>query len=424
MSKIKAIKAREVLDSRGNPAVECEVITNQGLFRSMVPSGVSAGSHEALELRDGDRKRYNGKGVLKAVENINDFISERVVGLDCRDQGEIDKDMIELDGTENKGKIGANAVLAVSMTCCKAGAADRGVPLYEYIGELFGVKPNIMPVPMCNVINGGKHAGQENSIQEHMIMPVGASNFREGIRLVSETFHALGKILKKRLGAGATLIGDEGGFAPSEIETVEERLELMTKAAKDAGYEKDIVFALDPASSEFFRNGTYTIGKGKMDGGEMVDFYRDLVKTYPIVSIEDGLAEDDWDSWVEMTRKLGKKVQIVGDDLFVTNTKRIQKGIELRAANSVLVKVNQIGTVTETLNAVKMAFDNKWTAVVSHRSGETEDSFIADLVVGVNAGQSKFGAPARSDRNAKYNQLLRIEEELGSKARYLGRKFR
>lgn len=424
MSKIKAIKAREVLDSRGNPTVECDVITSDGTFRAMVPSGASAGVHEALELRDGDKKRYMGNGVLNAVRNVNELISERIVGLECTDQLDIDEDMLELDGTENKGKLGANAVLAVSMACCKAGAAASGMPLYAYIGGIFGVKPNTLPVPMCNVINGGKHAGQENSIQEHMIMPVGADNFREGIRMVSETYHALKKILKKKLGAGATLIGDEGGFAPTEIKTVNERLELMTQAAKEAGYEKDMVFTLDPAASEFFKDGTYTIGDKKMSGGEMVDFYAELVKKYPVVSIEDGLAEDDWDSWVEMTKKLGKKIQIVGDDLFVTNTKRIKKGIELKAANSVLIKVNQIGTVTETLNSIKMAFDNKWTAVVSHRSGETEDSFIADLVVGVNSGQIKTGAPARSDRNAKYNQLLRIEEELGSGARYLGRKFR
>ncbi len=424
MSKIKAIKAREVLDSRGNPTVECDVVTQQGVFRAMVPSGASAGVHEALELRDGDNKRYNGKGVLKAVENVNDFISERIVGFDCTKQEEIDKAMLELDGTDNKDKLGANAVLAVSMACCKAGAAASDMPLYGYIGKLFGVKPVALPVPMCNVINGGKHAGQENSIQEYMIMPVGAGNFREGIRMVSETYHSLKTILKKKLGAGATLIGDEGGFAPTEIKTVNERLELMTQATRNAGYEKDMVFTLDPAASEFFKNGIYTVGNKKMNGGEMVDFYADLVKSYPIVSIEDGLAEDDWDSWVEMTKKLGDKIQIVGDDLFVTNTKRIQKGIELNAANSVLIKVNQIGSVTETLNAIKMACDNDWTAVVSNRSGETEDSFIADLVVGVNAGQIKTGAPARSDRNAKYNQLLRIEEELGSKAEYPGKKFR
>lgn len=424
MSKIKAIKAREVLDSRGLPTVEAEVTTKDGFFRAIVPSGASTGIHEALELRDGDKKRYLGKGVLKAVENINDLIFERIVGLHSSKQKEIDENMIELDGTENKSKLGANAILAVSMACCKAGAAAFGIPLYEYIGKLFGVKPNVLPVPMCNIINGGKHAGQENSIQEHMIMPVGASSFKEGIRMVSETYHALKKVLKKKLGAGATLIGDEGGFAPHEIKTVNERLGLITKSAKEAGYEKDIVFALDPASSEFFKKGEYTLGKKKMNGGEMVDFYIDLVKTYPIVSIEDGLAEDDWDSWIEMTKKLGNKIQIVGDDLFATNTKRIKKGIELKAANSVLIKLNQIGTITETLNAIKMAFDNSWTAIVSHRSGETEDSFIADFVVGVNSGQCKFGAPSRSERTCKYNQLLRIEEGLGSKAKYLGRKFR
>jgi len=424
MSKIKAIKALEVLDSRGNPTVEAQITTKKGKFIAIVPSGASAGQHEALELRDGDKKRYHGKGVLKAVANVNDFISERIVGLDCTDQKEIDQDMLELDGTENKDKLGANALLPVSMACCKAGAADLNIPLYQYIGKLFKTKPNKLPVPMCNVINGGKHAGQENSIQEHMIMPVGAPNFREGIRIVSETYHQLKKLLKKKLGPGSTLIGDEGGFAPPELTSVNERLDLMTKAAKQAGYEKDLVFTLDPAASEFFKNGKYTIGKKKMNSGEIIDFYTNLVKTYPIVSIEDGLAEDDWSSWIEMTKKLGNKIQIVGDDLFVTNTKRIEKGIELNAANSVLIKVNQIGTVTETLNAIRMAFNNNWTAVVSHRSGETEDSFIADLVVGTNAGQIKTGAPARSDRNAKYNQLLRIEEELGSKAKYPGKKFR
>ena len=424
MSKIKAIKAREVLDSRGNPTVECDVVIKEGVFRAMVPSGASAGVHEALELRDGDKGRYLGRGVLKAVSNVNELISKKIVGLDCTKQEDIDKIMLDLDGTANKDKLGANAILAVSMACCKAGAAVSGMPLYSYIGGLFGVKPNILPVPMCNVINGGRHADQENSIQEHMIMPVGAASFREGIRMVAETYHNLHRILKKKFGNGAALIGDEGGFAPSQLKTVNERLDLMTQAAKDAGYEKEIVFTLDPAASEFFKNGTYTVGTKKMNGGEMVDFYSELVKTYPIVSIEDGLSEDDWDSWVEMTKKLGNKVQIVGDDLFVTNTKRVQKGIELKAANSVLIKVNQIGSVTETLNAIKMACDNDWTAVVSHRSGETEDSFIADLVVGVNAGQIKTGAPARSDRNAKYNQLLRIEEELGSKAEYPGNDFR
>jgi len=423
LAKIKGIKAREVLDSRGNPTVEAEIITDGGFFRAIVPSGASAGSHEALELRDGG-ERYMGKGVLKAVKNVNSIIAPKLVGNDCTKQREIDKVMLELDGTENKEKLGANAILAVSMAVCKAGAHALQTPLFKYVGSLAGKDANTLPVPMCNVINGGKHAGQENSIQEHMIMPVGAKNFREGIRMVAETYHNLQKILKKKLGAGATLIGDEGGFAPPQIKTVNERLDLMAEAAKQAGYEKEIVFTLDPAASEFFKDGIYTIGSRKMNGSEMVDFYSDLVKKYPIVSIEDGLAEDDWDSWVEMTKKLGNKIQVVGDDLFVTNTKRIQKGIELKAANSALIKLNQIGTVSETLDAIKMAFNNKWTAVVSHRSGETEDSFIADLVVGVNAGQIKTGAPARSDRNAKYNQLLRIEEELGNKAKYAGKDFR
>jgi enolase len=424
MNKIKSIKAREVLDSRGNPTVECDVVTENGLFRAMVPSGASAGSHEALELRDEDKKRYLGKGVLKAVENINHLVSERIVGLDCTEQKEIDEDMIGLDGTQNKDKLGANAVLAVSMACCRAGAAAKGMPLYQHIGELFGSAPNLIPVPMCNVINGGKHACQENSIQEHMIMPIGADSFKEGIRMVSETYQSLKKILKKRIGAAATLIGDEGGFAPPQIETVQERLELMAKAALEAGCSDKMVFAIDSAASEFYKDKVYTIGEKKMSGGEIIDLYSDIVKSYPVVSIEDGLAEDDWESWVEMTAKLGSKIQIVGDDLLVTNTTRIQKAIEMKAVNSVLIKLNQIGTVTETLNAIKMTHDSKWTTVVSHRSGETEDSFIADLVVGTNSGQIKTGAPARSDRNSKYNQLLRIEEELGSKARYAGESFR
>lgn len=422
--KIKSIKAREVLDSRGNPTVEVDVKTDAGLFRAMVPSGASAGQHEALEMRDGDIKRYLGKGTLKAVANVNSIIAPKVAGMDCTKQEEIDKLMLQLDGTENKNKLGANAILPVSMAVTKAGAAAKGVPLYKYIGQLFGAKADVIPVPMCNVINGGKHAGQENSIQEHMLMPTGVKNFTEGIRAIAESYHNLAKLLKKKYGAGGVLIGDEGGFAPSQITDVNERLALMLEAAKNAGYEGKIKIAMDPASSEFFYDGTYKIGDKSYSGGEMVDFYADLCKRYPIISIEDGLAEDDWDSWVEMTKKLGSKVQIVGDDLFVTNTKRIEKGIALGAANSVLIKLNQIGSVTETLNAIKMAHKQKWTAVVSHRSGETEDSFIADLVVGTCAGQIKTGAPARSDRNAKYNQLIRIEEELGSSAKYLGENIR
>jgi enolase len=424
MPEIIKVKAREVLDSRGNPTVEVDVVTENGIFRAMTPSGASAGQHEALELRDGDKSRYFGKGTLKAVENINKKITPKLIGLDPNAQETIDNIMLKIDGTENKDNLGANAILPVSMAITKAGAASKGLALFEYVGELFGVIPHKLPVPMCNVINGGKHAGQENSIQEHMLMPTGAKCFSEGIRMASESYHHLAKLLKGKFGAGGTLIGDEGGFAPAKVVDVEERLDLMLKAVENAGYEGMMKIAMDPASSEFFYDGTYKIGTKSFSGGEMVDFYVDLCKKYPIVSIEDGLAEDDWDSWVEMVKKLGAKVQIVGDDLFVTNTKRIQKGIELGAANSVLIKLNQIGSVTETLNAIKMAQDQGWTAVVSHRSGETEDTFIADLVVGTSAGQIKTGAPARSDRNAKYNQLIRIEEELGEEAEYPGIDFR
>ena len=424
MSEIISIKAREVLDSRGNPTVEVDVKTENGVFRAMTPSGASAGSHEALELRDGDKSRYLGKGVLKAVENVNKKIAPKLIGLDCCHQETTDRLMIKLDGTENKNKFGANAILPVSIALTKAGAASKKLPLYVYIGELFGVIPHRLPVPMCNVINGGKHAGQENSIQEHMLMPTGAKSFTEGIRMVSESYHHLAKLLKEKFGAAGVLIGDEGGFAPPQITEVNERLDLMLKAVENAGFDGLMHIALDPASSEFFYNGKYKIGEKTFSGGELVDFYVDLCKTYPIISIEDGLAEDDWDSWVELTKKIGNKVQIVGDDLFVTNTKRIQKGINLGAANSVLIKPNQIGTVTETLNAIKLAQDQEWTTVVSHRSGETEDCFIADLVVGTSSGQIKTGAPARSDRNAKYNQLIRIEEELGENAEYTGIDFR
>jgi enolase len=424
MSKIIKIKAREILDSRGNPTVEVDVITNQGTFRAMTPSGASAGQHEALELRDNDSSRYFGKGTLKAVENVNKKIAPKLVGIDCKNQQMIDTIMLQLDGTDNKDTLGANAILPVSMAITKAGAASQEMPLYMYIGELFGIIPHNIPVPMCNVINGGKHAGQENSIQEHMLMPTGAKNFSTGIQMISECYHHLSKLLKKKYGSGATLIGDEGGFAPTQITQVHDRLDIMLEAVHNAGYENKMHIALDPASSEFFYDGIYKIGEESYSGPELVDFYVDLCKTYPILSIEDGLAEDDWDSWVEMVKKLGNKIQIVGDDLFVTNTKRIQKGIKLSAANSVLIKLNQIGSVTETLNAIKMAQDAGWTAVVSHRSGETEDCFIADLVVGTSSGQIKTGAPARSDRNAKYNQLLRIEEELGEKAEYTGIDFR
>jgi enolase len=424
MTEILNIKAREVLDSRGNPTVEVDIKTEDGVFRAMTPSGASAGQHEALELRDGEKNRYLGKGTLKAVNNINKKIAPKLSGLNCIHQETIDNIMLKLDGTENKEKFGANAILPISIAVTKAGAASKKLPIYQYIGEIFGVIPHRLPVPMCNVINGGKHAGQENSIQEHMLMPTGAKSFSEGIRMISESYHHLAKLLKNKYGANGVLIGDEGGFAPAQLTAVNERLDLMLKAVENAGYEGLMNIALDPASSEFFYKDKYKIGKKTYTGSEMVDFYVDLSKTYPIVSIEDGLAEDDWESWVEITKKIGNEIQIVGDDLFVTNTKRIQKGIKLKAANSVLIKLNQIGTVTETMNAIKMAHDVGWTAVVSHRSGETEDSFIADLVVGTSSGQIKTGAPARSDRNAKYNQLLRIEEELREEAEYPGKDFR
>jgi len=423
-SKISKIRSRWILDSRGNPTVEVDLKTSKGIFRSMTPSGASAGKHEALELRDKDKSKYFGLGTLKVVNNINNIIAPKIIGLNCKHQDTIDSIMIKLDGTENKDNLGANAILPVSMAVTKAGAADKNIPLYSYISELFGVISHKLPVPMCNVINGGKHAGQENSIQEHMIMPTGAKSFYEGIRFVSEIYHHLSKLLHKKFGSDGTLIGDEGGFAPSGLTNINDRLDLILNAIDCAGYSNKIKIALDPASSEFFYNDFYKIGDKKYSGGEMVDFYVDLCKTYPIVSIEDGLSEDDWDSWVEITKKLGTKIQIVGDDLFVTNTKRIRKGINLIAANSVLIKLNQIGTVTETLNAIKMANDVGWTSIISHRSGETEDSFISDLSVGTSAGQIKSGAPSRSDRTAKYNQLIRIEEELGEKAEYPGIDFR
>ncbi len=424
-NKIKSIKAREVLDSRGNPTVEVDLTTDNGLFRAMVPSGASTGTHEAVELRDGDKKRYLGKGVLKAVENVNKKIAPKVVGMDCTKQKEIDDLMIKLDGTENKGNLGANAILAVSMAVCKAGAAAKERPLYKYIAELAGRKGVTLPVPQLNVINGGKHAGKENDIQENMFMPVGAKTFAESIRMGAETYHTLKKMLKAKYGVQAIHLGDEGGFVPP-INTPHERLELMVKAVEEAGYERDIAIALDPASSEFYyKDGRYyMIGNKKYTPSELVDFYADLVKTFPILVIEDGMAEDDWDGWVEIVRKLGSKIQLTGDDLLVTNMGRIKKAIKLNAVNAVLLKLNQIGSVSESIDAANLTFKNGWCATVSHRSGETEDSFIADFAVGLDTGQIKTGAPARSERLCKYNQLIRIEEELGNKAVYAGKIFK
>lgn len=420
MTTIKSIRAREVLDSRGNPTVEVDLRTDDGLFRAIVPSGASAGVHEALELRDGE-KRYGGLGTKKAVDNVNRIIAPKLIGYEVSDQREIDSAMGEMDGSKKKDSLGANAILPISIAACKAASAAEGLWTYEYIGKLFGQTPDMLPVPQLNVINGGKHAGQEKDIQEHMIMPVFADSFAEALQAAAEVYHNLKKIFKKKYGAQGTLIGDEGGYAPP-IHSVSERLDIISSAIAEAGYgESEIKFALDSASSEFFEDGTYRVGDKKMDSAEMVEYYLELVDSYPIVSIEDGMAEDDWDGWVALTDALGSRIQIVGDDLLVTNTERIKRAIDLSAANSALIKLNQIGTVSETLDAIRTACDAKWTAVVSHRSGETEDDFIADLAVGVNAGQSKFGAPARSDRTAKYNQLLRIEENLGARAKYGGR---
>ncbi len=423
MAIIDEVYAREVLDSRGNPTVEVEVwLDDNTLGRAIVPSGASTGVHEAVELRDGDKKRYMGKGVLKAVENVNEIIAPAVEGLDAMDQPGLDALLCELDGTENKGKLGANAILGVSMAVARAAAESLGLPLYQYLG---GVNGKTLPVPMMNIVNGGEHADNSLDIQEFMIMPVGASCFAEALRMGAETFHNLKSILKAE--GMNTAVGDEGGFAPN-LKTNEEALATIVKAIKKAGYKpgEDILLAMDVAASSFYNLETkkYELkGEGKeLTSDEMIDFLADLVAKYPIISIEDGLAEDDWAGWKKLTKTLGKKVQLVGDDLFVTNTKRLAQGIEKGTANSILIKVNQIGTLTETMDAVEMAKKAGYTAVVSHRSGETEDTTIADLVVGLNAGQIKTGSLSRTDRIAKYNQLLRLEDILGDSAQYAGMK--
>jgi enolase len=421
MSLITDIYAREVLDSRGNPTVEVEVWTELDAYgRAIVPSGASTGAFEAVELRDNEKDRYLGKGVLKAVENVNTIIAEEIIGMDVLDQVSIDNLLIELDGTENKGKLGANAILAVSLAVAKAAANELGIPLYQYIG---GVNAKVLPVPMMNILNGGKHADNNVDIQEFMVMPVGAVNFREALRMGAEVFHNLKAVLK---GKGLnTAVGDEGGFAPN-LSSNEEALKTIIEAIERAGYTpgKDVVLALDVAATELYdqEKKVYKLaGEGReLTSDEMIDYYVGLVEKYPIVSIEDGLAEEDWDGWKKLTDKLGKKIQLVGDDLFVTNTKRLEKGIGLNVANSVLVKLNQIGTLTETLNTIEMAKTHGYTAVISHRSGESEDTTIADLAVATNAGQIKTGAPSRTDRTAKYNQLLRIEDMLGVSAQYKG----
>jgi enolase len=421
MAHIDLIVGREILDSRGNPTVEADVHLRDGAFgRAAVPSGASTGEHEAVELRDGDKRRYLGKGVLTAVENINTILARELGGLDASNQASIDERMMALDGTPNKGKLGANALLAVSMAVCRAAAQSARVPLYRYLG---GLQARVLPVPMMNVLNGGVHADNTVDLQEFMIMPVGAETFTQALRMGAETFHTLRKVLKDR--GYNTSVGDEGGFAPSlksNVEAVEVLLEAIEKAGFSPGH--DICLALDPAASEMYQDGKYVFfksDKSKKSSEEMVKLYADWVRQYPIISIEDGLAQDDWDGWKMLTEELGDKIQIVGDDVFVTNTERIARGIEEDTANSVLIKLNQIGTVTETINAIEMARRHGWTAVVSHRSGETEDAFIADFTVGLGTGQIKTGSASRSDRIAKYNQLLRIEEELGETAVFLGK---
>ena len=423
MSVIESVYAREVLDSRGNPTVEVEVVLESGAQgRAIVPSGASTGAFEAVELRDGDKSRYLGKGTQTAVDNVNNIIAEQLEGMESTDQPGIDALLIELDGTHNKGKLGANAILGVSMAVARASADELGLPLYQYIG---GVNAKQLPVPMMNILNGGEHADNNVDVQEFMILPVGAPSFKEGLRMGAEVFHSLKKVLSERgLACG---VGDEGGFAPN-LGSNREALELIVEAISKAGYEpgKDVMLGLDVAATEMYDKETklYDLkheGK-KLTAEEMVDLYEDWATNFPIITIEDGLDEEDWDGWKVLTDRLGKKIQLVGDDLFVTNTERLERGIEAGVANSILIKVNQIGTITETLDAIEMAKRAGYTAVISHRSGETEDTTIADLAVAVNAGQIKTGAPSRTDRVAKYNQLLRIEEMVGEQARYCGLK--
>ena len=421
MTQIAQIRAREILDSRGNPTVEADVILLSGQRgRAAVPSGASTGEHEAVELRDGDPKRYGGKGVLRAVSNVNDLIARELKGVDALDQRTIDRKLIDLDGTPNKAKLGANALLSVSMANARAAARVRNLPLYRHLG---GEAANTLPVPMMNIVNGGAHADNNVDFQEFMIVPVGAGRFSEALRMGAEIFHTLKSVLKKK--GYATGVGDEGGFAPN-LKSNDEAIETILQAIEQAGYKagNDVLLALDPAASEFFDAGTYVFKKSdgrKLSSAEMISYWQSWIDKYPIVSIEDGMAENDWDGWKTLTDAVGKTTQLVGDDLFVTNTKFLQKGIDLGVANSILIKVNQIGTLSETLDCIQLAKSNGRTAVISHRSGETEDAFIADLAVATNAGQIKTGSLSRSDRIAKYNQLLRIEEELGEAAKYPGR---
>jgi enolase len=426
MSAIVDIHARQILDSRGNPTVEVDVITEDGaLGRAAVPSGASTGAHEAVELRDGDKKVYMGKGVLKAVENVNDIIADKLIGYDVFEQNLIDHKMLKLDGTDNKAELGANAILAVSLAAAKAAAIECNMPLYRYVG---GVNANTLPIPLMNILNGGSHADNSIDFQEFMIVPVNADSFSEALQMGTEVFHHLKNVLKKK--GYSTNVGDEGGFAPN-IKSNEEAIETVLKAIEEAGYKpgKDIYIAMDAATTEFYdeKTGIYSFKKSdnrQMTSSEMVSYWKEWTGKYPIISIEDGLAEDDWKGWAELTKTIGDKVQLVGDDLFVTNTKRLAKGIDKGVANSILVKVNQIGSLTETIDAVNLATRNSYTNIMSHRSGETEDVTIADLAVALNSGQIKTGSASRTDRIAKYNQLLRIEEELGKNAYYPGKDFK
>ncbi|HIE12514.1 MAG TPA: phosphopyruvate hydratase [Desulfotomaculum sp.] len=420
MSVIADVSAREILDSRGNPTVEVEVVLeDDAVGRAAVPSGASTGRYEAVELRDGDTERYGGKGVIRAVEHVNAEIAAEIIGLDALDQSAIDRRLIELDGTEDKSRLGANAILGVSLAVARAAADSLGLPLYSYIG---GVGANLLPVPMMNVLNGGRHADNNLDLQEFMIVPVGADSFAGALRIGAEVYHSLRRILHER--GLSTAVGDEGGFAPF-LNSNEEALKLLVTAIEKAGHRPgdEVALALDSAASEFYQDGSYALeGESRsLSAGELVDYYADLVERYPIISIEDGLAEEDWEGWELLTRRLGKTVQLVGDDIFVTNPRRLGRGIALGVANSILIKLNQIGTLTETLETIALAYQNGYTTVISHRSGETEDTFIADLAVATRAGQIKTGAPCRSERVAKYNQLLRIEELLAAGAAYPGK---
>jgi enolase len=432
---IRSIKARQIFDSRGNPTVEVDVTTDKGLFRAAVPSGASTGEFEALELRDGDKKKYLGKSIFKVIQHIQNTITPAIIGKDCRNQEEIDNIMLQLDGTDNKATLGANAILGVSLAVCRAGAGEHGIPLYRHIANLSGNsgKRLVLPVPCLNVINGGGHAGNLLAMQEFMILPVGASNFSEAMRWGSEVYHHLKAVINKKYGQGATNVGDEGGFAPN-IASGQEALELLIEAINAAGYNTEqIKIAMDCAASEFFKHGKYNLdfknpnpdNKNNLTSDELADLYKNYMQHFPIVSIEDGFHEDeDWHTWSKFTHDLGSRLQIVGDDLTVTNPKRIQVAIDKKSCNGLLLKVNQIGSVTESIRAAKMAQEAGWGVMVSHRSGETEDTFIADLVVGLRTGQIKTGAPCRTERLCKYNQLLRIEEELGNDCFYSGNNFR